>query len=115
MPGLLFSSSLTGAFGLLGARVTFVSTAAGTHDPATATFTGGAETRVSGVAIRGAGNPKLYKAMGLVESEAPTLNFIPDVVGAATVLGAVVVWEGQTFRVRAVDAGEPCHSIMVSR
>lgn len=115
MPGLLFSSSLTGAFGLLGAPVTFVSTAEGAHDPATATFAGGSATSVSGMAIKGKGNPKTYKSLGLVESEAPTLNFIPNVVGEVTVLGAVVVWESVSFRVRSVDAGEPCHIIVVSR
>ena len=90
-----------------GASVAFSLVSAGTHDPATDTWSGGSTTTVTGSAVRTAGNPERYKALELVESEAPTLFFTPDTYGSLPDQGSTVSWGGVTYTVRDVDPVAP--------
>lgn len=46
------------------------------------------------------GDPDLYKALELIETENPTLLFKPKTVGQLPGLGATVEWGGETFTVK---------------
>lgn len=96
--------------GRTGTPVTLATeTAGGTYDPATDTFTAGdaAASYVTGRAMRVAGDPTRYEALGLVQSEAPTLVFVPDVVGQLPPPGATLRFGESLFTVRDVDPVAP--------
>lgn len=58
-------------------------------------------TDIPGVAVRGAGEAIHYRAVGLVESEAPTLHWSPAVYGQTLnpEPGDVVTWGSVEYRV----------------
>jgi hypothetical protein len=102
------------------ADVTFSHGTPGTYDPATDTTTGGSVSTVTGTAMEIAGDPNLYLALGLIESENPTLLFTPDTAGELPVLGATVEWGGETLTVKNITrlamAGTPeAAKLVVSR
>ena len=90
-----------------GAAVTFTLERAGLYDPATDTSTGATTTTVAGYAVQVEGDPERYRALGLVEGEAPTLLFVPSTFGALPPLGARVTWASASYTVRAVDPLRP--------
>lgn len=103
-----------------GSAVTFSKTVPGTYDPATDTTTGATTSSVSGFAIGKRGDPVLYQKLSLIQSEAPTLFFVPSTIGEAPLLGASVVWGGIAYVVRDVDPlsidGVPiAHDVVVSK
>lgn len=65
------------------------------------------ETTVEGYAIRDKGNPLTYQALGLRQSEAPTLFFVPTTQGELPAPGDAVTWRSLVFTVRDVLAIEP--------
>ena len=58
---------------------------------------------VTGNAMRIAGDPLKYEALRLVQSEAPTLLFVPDTAGELPSLGASVTFGGALYVVRDID------------
>lgn len=94
--------SLGGVLSRKGAPVTFSHGAAGTYDPATDTMTGGSIVTVTGNAMEIDGDPDLYTALDLIESENPTLLFRPTTAGQMPVLGSTVVWGGETLTVKSI-------------
>ena len=84
-----------------GAPLTFSSLTT-SYDPATDTHGEPVETTVPGVAIQTKGDPGEYAALGLVESEAPTLFFVPRVLGQLPPLQSTTVWNGVPFAVHRV-------------
>ena len=48
------------------------------------------------------GDPDLYKALELIETENPTLLFKPTIAGQLPPLGASVPWGGETFTVKNI-------------
>jgi hypothetical protein len=103
--------SLAGALARKGAAVTFTAGTAGAYDPLTGIVTGASSVTVSGSAMEIDGDPDLYTALSLIESENPTLLFRPSTVGEVPPLGATVLWGGETFTVKNVKrlamAGTP--------
>ena len=90
-----------------GASVTFTQQTPGVYDEATDTFTGAATVTVAGSAVEVGGDPNVYAALELVQSEAPTLLFSSSTYGALPALGASVTWGGAVYTVRSVDAVAP--------
>lgn len=92
-----------------GSRVTFVSRVdvPGGYDDRTARRQSPVTVAVPGYAVRVKGDPLQYQALGLVQSEAPTLLFAPDTFGRLPAIGAIVQFGGASFTVRAVDAVAP--------
>lgn len=86
-----------------GAAVTFTDTTQGSYDPETDTATASSST-VSGYAIQvPSGSPQRYAQLGLVESRAPMLLFVPTTYGDTPGLGAQCSWGGRTLTVRDVE------------
>ena len=81
--------------------VTFTRTSQGSYDAATDTAALATST-ITGTAVRVPGNPHRYAALGIVESKAPTLIFIPTLYGQTPEPGDVVTWESQEYTVRDV-------------
>jgi hypothetical protein len=90
-----------------GASVTFTQATPGVYDETTDTFTGGATVTVAGSAVEVGGDPNVYAALELVQSEAPTLLFSSSTYGALPALGASVTWGGAVYTVRSVDTVAP--------
>lgn len=86
--------------------VTFTRTVQSSYDPETdlATLT---TTTVVGTAMRTRGDPQRYTALGLVESEAPTLLFVPTTYGQTPKAGDTVSWQSETFTARDVQVIAP--------
>jgi len=87
--------------------VVFTRTVPGTYDPATDTFTSPTETTVTGSAIQVRGDPETYRALSLIQSEAPTLFWTPATYGEAPEPGDTVVWASKTYTVRDVAKIQP--------
>lgn len=103
-----------------GAAATFTYTTPGVYDPATDTTTGGATVELPGVGMEIDGDPNLYVALGLIESENPTILWKPTTAGTLPPLGATVVWGGETLTVKNIKrlamTGTPeAAKIVVSR
>lgn len=103
-----------------GSAVTFTFATPGTYTASTGLFSGETTTTVTGAAIRVTGNPLRYQALGLTQTEAPTLLFAPTTYGSLPVLGASVVFGGVTYTVRdveplALDGTALLANIVVSR
>jgi hypothetical protein len=95
--------SLSGVIRRKGAAVTFTSTTS-TIDPATDLSSSPVTTTVTGHMMQVAGDPDVYEKLNLVESDNPTCEFVPDVVGQMPELGASVVWGGNNFVVKNRNA-----------
>lgn len=85
-----------------GAAITFT-LGTGTYDGATDTWSGGSTSTVVGFGRRVRGNPETYKALELIESEAPTIEFTPDTYGEIPPQGATTSFGGVAYAVRDVD------------
>ena len=90
-----------------GAAVTFTRTTPGTYDPATDTTSAPTITTITGSAVRVTGSPDTYRALSLIESQAPTLLFAPATYGSLPKQGDKVVWGGVTLTVKDVSPLEP--------
>lgn len=95
--------SMSGLLAHNGCAVTFSHGTPGTYDPATDTSTAGTTVSVSGFAMQIDGLPEVYAALGLVQSENPTLLFRPTAPGTMPALGSTVVWGGETLTVKDVE------------
>ena len=95
--------SLAGALARKGAAVTFSKGTPGTYDPATDTSTAPTVVTVTGLAMRIDGDPDVYAALGLIQSENPMLLFRPTTVGQMPALGSTVVWGAETLTVKDVE------------
>jgi hypothetical protein len=95
--------SLRGVVRRKGAAVTFTKSVPGTYDPETDTSTAPSTLSVPGYAMKVSGDPDTYARLQLIESEAPTLEFVPDTIGDAPVLGMTVDFGGETLTVKDVD------------
>ena len=87
--------------------VVFTRTVPGTYNPATDTFTTPTETTIPGSAIQVRGDPETYRAMSLIQSEAPTLFWTPATYGEYPEPGDTVVWASTTYTVRDVLKIQP--------
>lgn len=85
-----------------------------THSLADDTFTV-VETTIEGVAIRTPGDPILYRELGLVEAEAPTLLWVPATYGDTPEPGDTVTWNGLGYTVRHVDPLAPDGVVIQAR
>jgi hypothetical protein len=99
--------------GRAGAPVTFTSRSA-TSSPTTGTVSMDTED-VSGNAVRVQGDAWRYKALELVEAEAPTLFFAPDTYGDLPSLNATVSWNSTTYTVRDVEPIGPSGLAIAAR
>jgi hypothetical protein len=92
-----------------GAAVSFEkpSTAA-TFDSATDTAASPESvTTIPGVAIQDKGKPSTYARLSLVQSQAPTLLFVPAAYGSLPEPGATCTWAGAEYAVADVDPIAP--------
>lgn len=64
-------------------------------------------TTVVGVAIRTTGNAIKYRELGLIESEAPTLLFVPNTYGETPQPGDTVIWNSLEYTAADVDPLAP--------
>lgn len=96
-----------------GAAVTFTKVARD-RDPETGQSTT-TTTTVTGRAVRVSGRPDRYQALGLIESKAPTLMFVPDTRGEVPELGSEVSWGGEDHTVRDVDPVAPDGTAIAAR
>jgi hypothetical protein len=85
-----------------GAAVTFSETVPGAKDAATETYAPTTTSTVAGYAMQVAGDPKRYADLRLIQSEAPSLFFVPTTFGALPALLAKVTWNGIDYVVRDV-------------
>lgn len=95
--------SLQGVLARKGKSVTFTHVAPGTHDPATAGFGAPVKTTVKGYAMRIPGDPERYRALELIESEAPTLMFTPKTRGEMPAIDSRVTWGDLDYSVKHLD------------
>lgn len=72
-------------------------------------------TTVSGYAIRTKGNPKRYVALKLVETESPTLFFVPSTFGTVPALNDLVTFGGTEYAVADVEPFMPDGTAIFSR
>ena len=86
--------------------VTFTRVVQGSYDPETDSATP-STTTVTGTAIRSRGTPHKYAELGLVESKAPTLFWIPTTYGDTPEPGDTVVWLNETYTARDVEVIAP--------
>lgn len=95
--------SLAGTLARKGAAVTFTQTTPGTYDGATGLWSDATTVTVSGHAMQIDGDPVVYAALGLIQSNNPMLLFRPAVAGEMPTLGMTVVWGANTLTVRDVE------------
>ena len=86
--------------------VTFTRTLQSSYDPETdlATLT---TSTVVGTAMRVRGDAHKYRDLGLVESKAPTLFFVPATYGGTPEPGDTVTWESETYTAKDVSVIAP--------
>ena len=94
---------------------TFTHETPGTYDPETRTWSTPTSTSCTGAAIQIRGDPERYKALGLVESEAPTLLFVPATYGEAPGVGWEVTWANKDYTVRDISHVAPDGVVIMSR
>lgn len=95
--------------------VTFTRTVPGNYDPETDTDASPSTLTIRGEAVRVRGLPETYRALSLIESEAPTLLFTPEEYGERPKPGDTVVWEAQTWTVRDVNPTAPDGVMILAR
>lgn len=96
-----------------GAAVTFTRITQA-YDPVAGTTTP-SESTVAGHAVGTRGDPIRYQALGLVESNAPTLLFVPATYGELPSPGDTVVWGGVIHTVRDVTPAAPDGTAILAR
>lgn len=62
---------------------------------------------VTGQAVRVKGNPRVYAALSLVETDSPTLLFAADTIGTEPALGMFVTWGAHTYVAKSIEAIAP--------
>lgn len=97
-----------------GAAVTFTKTVVTGYDETTGVQTTGTVT-VAGYAIRRPGKLETYERLGLIESAAPTLFFVPETYGEEPPLGASCSWGGQQHTAADVLPLEPDGEAIAAR
>lgn len=72
---------------------------------------------IAGRAMKTRGNPIRYRALGLIESEAPTLLWVPTTYnqGDEPQPGDLVTWNGLEYTVRDVDITAPDGEIIYAK
>lgn len=95
--------------------ITFTYSVPGTYDAATDTWATPATTTITGSAIQVRGDPEVYKALGLIEYEAPTLLFVPTTYGSKVAPGYTVEWSSVTYTVRSAGHIAPDGVVIASR
>ena len=98
-----------------GTAITFTLVDPGTHDPTTGNYTSGSTSTVVGVASRIPGDAERYRALELIESESPTLQFTPDTYGETPALNSSCSWSGVTHYVRDIVPWAPDGSTVSCR
>lgn len=98
-----------------GSAVTFTLASAGTYSPTAGTWSSATTATVAGQAVRVKGDPKVYAALELVESEAPTLLFVPTTYGQVPALNSKVTWASTVYTVKHVQVVAPNGSAILSR
>jgi len=86
---------------------TFTFSTPGTYDPETDTHTTPTTTTITGSAIQVRGDPEVYKALSLIESEAPTILWVPTTYGQAPEPGYTVTWSNTEYTARNVRTIQP--------
>lgn len=94
--------SLPGVLSRQGAKVVFILTQPGSHDPTTDTSGAPVITKVRGHAMEINPDPKVYESLQLTQSENPTLLFYPLTAGEVPALNAEVEWGGEMYTVKDV-------------
>jgi len=94
--------------------VTFTYSTPGTYTAETDTWATPATTSISGNAIQVRGDPEVYKALSLIESEAPTLLFVPTTYGGRVEPGYTVEWSNLTYTAQNVRHVAPDGVVIVS-
>ena len=95
--------------------VTFTHSTPGTYDAATDTWGTPVTTTVTGEAVRVRGDPETYRALGLIQSENPTLLFTPATYGEAPEPGYTVEWSNVVYTVRDVNPVAPDGVMILAR
>lgn len=85
-----------------------------THNRATDTLTSSSST-IAGRAMKVRGDPERYRALGLVESESPTLLFVPTTYGDRIKPGDTVSWRSTTYTARDCNHLEPDGVVIQTR
>lgn len=87
-----------------------------THNPLTEVITSSTST-IAGAAIRvrTQDSKARYGALGLVETEAATLLFVPSTYGEFPKPGDKCTWEGVPYTVRDVDPCAPDGTVIFAR
>lgn len=98
-----------------GVAVTFTLATPGTYDATTDTWSTPTSATVAGRAYRVRGDPKVYQALELVESEAPTLLFRPTTYAEVPALNSTVSWGSVTYVVKHVQVTAPDSNAIVAR
>lgn len=98
-----------------GAPVTFTLQTPGTENIATGARGAPTITTISGYAVRAKGKPLTYQRLSLIESEAPTLEFVPSVYGQQPALSSTCVFGGKPYTVADVDPIAPDGVTILSR
>lgn len=94
---------------------TFTYSTPGTYDGETRTWSTPTSTSITGSAMQVQGDPEKYKALGLVESEAPTLLFVPNTYGDAIGVGWTVTWANKNYTVTDVSHVAPDGVVILTR
>lgn len=81
---------------------------------AAVTFTRAGAT-TPGYAVRAKGDPNTYLARSLIESQAPTLFFVPTTYGDTPQLGDVCTWGGVTLTTADVNPIAPDGTTLAAR
>lgn len=104
------------AFQRLGVAVTFTLVLPGTYQESTGTFSGSPTTvTVTGYAVRIKGDPDMYAKLGLIETEAATLDFVPTTMGQRPPKLARAPFGSETFIVAEIFPFAPAGSDISSR
>ncbi len=98
-----------------GASVTFTLRTPGTLDPATNTRTASSVSTVAGYAVQDNPALRVYQALGLVATDARTLQFSGSTAGEVPPLGASCSWGGVTYTVRDVSPVAPSGTAVIVR
>jgi hypothetical protein len=97
----------------LTARVTFTRELALTD--ATGAIIGTQSSAITGTAAGAPGDLDEYRALGLVQSRARTLVFVPDTAGDLPQEGDTVEWAGATWAVKTATPVEPGSVTLAAR
>jgi hypothetical protein len=98
-------------------NVTFTRSKKGPSDPTTGLPGAPVTTTITGTGIGSAGDVDEYLALGLVQSSARTIEFIPDAGQAETLPleGDAIVWAGDGYTVKAAYPTQPGGDTLAAR